>query len=82
MLPTAADRIESVEGAPFPGEDIFGRLAPDERFGLGVVMSQVFVDRGLEIIDAGVASPAYLPCRDRRKEALDEVQPGCALLPQ
>ena len=48
MLPISSDKVERVECAPLPGEDVFGGLAPDEGLRLGVVLQQVIVDCVLE----------------------------------
>ncbi len=75
MLPVSSDFIEFVQRASFSGEDVFGRLCPVERLRLGVVLPEVVVDGGFQIVDAGVTAPADAPCRDLGKETLDQVQP-------
>lgn len=65
----------SVEGAAFFLQDDFGGFGPHERFGIGVVVQEVVVDRGLQFGNAGEGSaPDTLP-RDLREEALHEVHP-------
>lgn len=78
MLPISSDKVERVECAPLPGEDVFGGLAPDEGLRLGVVLQQVIVDCVLEVVDAGVAAAADALGGDLGEEALDEVHPGRA----
>jgi len=73
LLPWSTDFIEFVQRASFSGEDVFGRFGPGEGLRLGVMAQQVVVDGGLQIVDAGVTSPADAPCCDRGEEALDKV---------
>ena len=61
MLPVSSDCIEFVQRASFPGQDIFGRFAPVEWLRLGVMLSKVFVDGGLQVVDAGVTAPPDAP---------------------
>ena len=58
MLPVSLDFIESVQGAAFSGEDVFGGLAPDEWPGLGIVLHQAVADGGLQFAAAGVTAAA------------------------
>lgn len=58
MLPVVSDFIESVQSAPFSGNDVLGGLGPGEGLRLGVVLHQVVVDGGLQVADAGVAAAA------------------------
>ena len=78
MLPWSTDFIEFVQRASFSGEDVVSRFGPGEGLWLFVVLQQVVVDGGLQIVDAGVAAPADAPCGDRGEEAFDKVQPGRA----
>ena len=75
MLPVSSDFIESVERAAFAGEDILGGLGPFERLRLFVVVGQIVVDRGLQVIDAGIAAASDSPCCDLGEEAFHKVQP-------
>ena len=70
--------IELIERAALAGEDVLGGFAPDEGLRLGVVLPQVVVDHGLELIDAGVAASADALCGDLGEEAFDQVHPGRA----
>ena len=78
MLPVSADFIEGVQGAPFPGEDILSRFGPGEGLWLGVVLQQVVVDGGLQVVDAGVTAAPDALRGDFSKEPFDEVEPGRA----
>ena len=78
MLPISPDIIEGLHRAAFTGEDVFGGFGPDEGFRSGVVLQQVIVTCGLQIVDARVASPTDAPVGDLGEEALYEVHPGRA----
>ena len=78
MLPVSSDLIESIKRAAFPGENIFGGFGPFEGLGPLVVVRQIVVDRGLEIVDAGIAAAPDAFHGDLGEEALDEVHPGRA----
>jgi len=56
LLPVSPDFIQRVEGAAFAGEDVLCALGPRERLGPLVVAGEIVVDRGLQIIDAGIVS--------------------------
>ena len=78
MLPFSSDFIEFVQRAPFTGVDVFGRFGPGKGLWLCVVLPEVVVDGGFQVVDAGVSAPADAPCRDLGKEAFDHVQPSRA----
>lgn len=56
MLPVSPDFIEGVERAAFAGEDVFGALGPPEGLGLLVVLGEIVVDCGFQIVDAGITA--------------------------
>jgi len=56
MLPVSADFIEGVEGAPFSRENVFGGLGPGEGLWLCIVLHQVVVDGGFQVVDVGVTA--------------------------
>ena len=75
MIP-AFDGFERIEGAAFFVEDDVGGFGPDEGLGVGVVRTEVVLDGGLQVGDAGEgAAPDALP-RDLGEEALDQIEPG------
>jgi len=43
--------------------------------GLFIMLRQIVIDRGLQVIDAGIAATSDAPRRDLGEEALHEVQP-------
>lgn len=45
----------------FPVENVFGELGQDQWLGADVVLQQVVVDHGFQIVDAGVAPPVDMP---------------------
>ena len=55
--------------------DILGGLGPPEGLRLLVVLRQIVVDRGLQVIDAGIAATSDAPRCDFGKKAFDKVQP-------
>lgn len=48
----------------FAGEDVFGALGPPEGLRLFVVLREIVVDRGLQLIDAEIAAAGGTPWRD------------------
>lgn len=51
MLPAALDFIERVQRAAFSGDDVLCRLGPSEGLRFCIVLEQVVVDGGLQIVD-------------------------------
>ena len=78
MLPIFPDLIERLEFASLAGDDAVDDLAPDGGLRLGASLLHVVANRGLEIVDAGVAVVEDALCDDLGEDALDEVHPGGA----
>ena len=63
------------------GEEILGCFGPLEGLWLRIVSRQMVVDRGLQIIDAGITAAPDAPVCDLSKEALHKALVGvkCSL---
>ena len=57
-------------------EDGAGGSGPDERFGVGIVLSKIVHDRLLQLGDAVEGAAADALFGDLGEEALDQVEPG------
>jgi hypothetical protein len=75
LPPVATGFIESVQGTALSGQDVLGGCGPGEGLRPGVVLTEVVVDGGLEVIDAGIAAAADAFRRDLGEEPFHEVQP-------
>jgi hypothetical protein len=58
------------------GEDLVRRLGPGERLGVGVVLGDVAVNRGLEIGHRAEDAALEAAPGERREKGLDRIQPG------
>ena len=56
-------------------QDVASAFGPDERFGLGVVMSDVFIDDANQFRHAGEHPTTQALGGDIAEESLDHVQP-------
>lgn len=61
FLPVSPDFIERVECTAFAGKDVLCDLGAPEGLRRLVVLCEIVIDRGLQIIDAGIAAAADTP---------------------
>ena len=76
-LLTLLYRLERLSPTGHLFEDCGGGSGPDERFGIGIVVFEVFLDGGFELRDALERAAADAVLGDQAEEALDLVEPGC-----
>ena len=72
MLPVPPNFIQGVQGTALSGQNLLGGFGPGEGFRAGVVLKEVVVDGGLEVIDAGIATAADAFRRDLGEEPFHE----------